>query len=805
MKMIILTFLLILSVSFFTGCVDEDPPIDEKEDVIYTVKFLDIDGNEFTEISVFEGDTVYAPDAPEVPGYKFIKWDGYFTSVRSDLTITPIYKKVYNVTFLDDQNETLKVEVVEEGCDATPPDFKKEGYEFIGWDKDYTNVHEDLVIQPLLIEIMKNDSSYVENMEFKIMTDYSQLISKISHVDNLKYTFNNVKHGGARGTNEIVYYDETLAFNTNIYGFEVAIDKFGIVVERATKVAIPSGGFVLSAHGTSATLLQNNVATGDIVIYANNQALVYRKTEISNIISLGIEVKRLIEEVKTSNNNYVPLDYEVIHPTLNDLIDVYNALVIEYNLSEYKLGKQLALDLDFMLIEPTSVGVRAMWHYPLRATGYPENNEEEVRRFLDKVKENGLNRIYLNTNFNGKAIYKSDYLATSLTGSNNYGTYSDYLECFIEEAHQRSIQVFAWTNTLIAGDGVNNPFYSSKGWILKGINGEDNHNGMYFLDISNDEVQEFLKNVFKELSSKYKLDGIEFDFIRYPSGNLSSNPTNIKDWGYTDSFISKFLGSDTYNIDSFKELIKNDSNTRSEWLDFKMNLLTDTVEMLSTTIREARPTPIWISAAVMPNINGAKSAYLQDWETWIKSDYVDILEPMIYTADNKYLVDTINNMKKVVGNYADIVAGIFPEGNGGSSSMNAKQIALIEKLGISGWSKFSGRTIFSSDLKSSMYYMSRDYLVVPLKGNFPDSEFNAYLNDLEDKITNYYRYRVEDLAFADFLNMIDGLQIVVDPDIKFAVSELGEIISKIENEVIRENLENEHLKISEYINSIQSQ
>ena len=75
---------------------------------------------------------------------------------------------------------------------------------------------------------------------------------------------------------------------------------------------------------------------------------------------------------------------------------------------------------------------------------------------------------------------------------------------------------------MICGDGAVLDSYRDRGWIQIGYHGEDNFNGMYFLDISNPEVQIFLENIFRELASNYELDGIEYDFIRYPSGNLNS-------------------------------------------------------------------------------------------------------------------------------------------------------------------------------------------------------------------------------------------------------------------------------------------
>ena len=106
----------------------------------------------------------------------------------------------------------------------------------------------------------------------------------------------------------------------------------------------------------------------------------------------------------------------------------------------------------------------------------------------------------------------------------------------------------------------------------------------------------------------------------------------------------------------------------------------------------------------MPSPSGAKSTYLQDYLTWIEKGYVDVLEPMIYTSDNQDLKQKMESLRNIVGNRAEIVAGIFPEGSGANSSYNAMQIAIIEELGLSGASKFSSRIIFSSKLKDALKY-----------------------------------------------------------------------------------------------------
>ncbi len=66
---------------------------------------------------------------------------------QGDIYVTPRYTDCFTVTFVDYNGNVLKSEEVLAGQDAAAPeDPVRSGYRFTGWDKEFTNVQEDLTV-----------------------------------------------------------------------------------------------------------------------------------------------------------------------------------------------------------------------------------------------------------------------------------------------------------------------------------------------------------------------------------------------------------------------------------------------------------------------------------------------------------------------------------------------------------------------------------------------------------------------------------------------------------------------------------
>ena len=126
----------------------EEEPIPVKT---YTVVFKN--GDEIIDTqTVEEGDSATEPTTPVKEGYIFKGWDKEFTNITENLEINAVFVKTYTVVFKNG-DEIIDTQTVEEGSSATEPAAPvKDGYIFKGWDKEFTNVTEDLEINAIFEE-----------------------------------------------------------------------------------------------------------------------------------------------------------------------------------------------------------------------------------------------------------------------------------------------------------------------------------------------------------------------------------------------------------------------------------------------------------------------------------------------------------------------------------------------------------------------------------------------------------------------------------------------------------------------------
>ncbi len=124
----------------------------------YTVTFKDWDGKVLSTQTVEAGKAATAPADPARTGYTFKGWDKDFTNITADTVVNATYTiNSYTVTFKDFDGTVLATRTVEYGSAATAPDDPyRSGYKFTGWDKDFSNITSDLTVTAKYEEIVVN-------------------------------------------------------------------------------------------------------------------------------------------------------------------------------------------------------------------------------------------------------------------------------------------------------------------------------------------------------------------------------------------------------------------------------------------------------------------------------------------------------------------------------------------------------------------------------------------------------------------------------------------------------------------------
>ena len=136
---------------------------------------------------------------------------------------------------------------------------------------------------------------------------YLQEISKPATAPASKCNGKIDGYNTTRGANQLIIYNKGANAATNQWGTEVAVDANGIAtcapVYGVGKMAIPTGGYVISGHGDASTWVGSNIKKGSKITISNNVitvgAVVSTTATTNSTIKVGSVVK-----VKTGAKTY---------------------------------------------------------------------------------------------------------------------------------------------------------------------------------------------------------------------------------------------------------------------------------------------------------------------------------------------------------------------------------------------------------------------------------------------------------------------------------------------------------------------
>jgi uncharacterized lipoprotein YddW (UPF0748 family) len=290
------------------------------------------------------------------------------------------------------------------------------------------------------------------------------------------------------------------------------------------------------------------------------------------------------------------------------------------------------------------------------------------------LKESGFNNVFVRLSSAGAAYYHSKVLPRAP------GTNRDYAQEYAEAGKKYGVRVHAWHVCFMMH---NAPSSAINDAIKKGEVMRDSKNRAlrptYNAPVRTPALAKnrlLEKQAMLELVTNYDLDGVQFDYIRYFSPNVDYSSAARVGFEKAIGVKMKKWPADVIT-----------GRYRSQYQEWKAELVTSLVEDVSQAVRSAKPSAK-ISAAVWHDPEVGLKDYCQDWPRWVRKGYLDFVVPMNYTTSDDNLYEWIAHQQGLIGNKVPLYAGLGSYMLRNADQFN-RQIDVCRRSGLQGYVMYS--------------------------------------------------------------------------------------------------------------------
>ena len=277
---------------------------------------------------------------------------------------------------------------------------------------------------------------------------------------------------------------------------------------------------------------------------------------------------------------------------------------------------------------------RAAWVATVANINWPSKSglstaqqQKEAIALLDYLKDHNFNAVIFQARPQADALYKSDLEPWSFFLSGEQGKapdpYYDPLEFWVNEAHNRGMELHVWLNPYRAHHstgGVIGPKSMVKlhPEYMVGLK-----NGMWWMDPSKQSTQDHSAAVVMDIVKRYDVDGIHFDDYFYP-------------------YASYNKGQDFPDAESYQAYIKTGGKlSKPDWRREEVNGF---VKRIYKEIKAEKPevkfgiSPFGIWRPGFPKSISGMDQYNElyaDAKLWLNKGWIDYFTPQLYWKINQ--------------------------------------------------------------------------------------------------------------------------------------------------------------------------
>ncbi|HEY9596044.1 MAG TPA: family 10 glycosylhydrolase, partial [Cyanophyceae cyanobacterium] len=291
--------------------------------------------------------------------------------------------------------------------------------------------------------------------------------------------------------------------------------------------------------------------------------------------------------------------------------------------------------IDRKLAQPE---IRAIWLD--RGTIVRAKSEQDLAKIFDQLATAGFNTVFFETVNASYPIYPSRVAPEQNPLVQGW----DPLAAAVKLAHERGMELHAWVWIFAAANQRHNALLNQPldyrgpvltahpDWGVLDRQGRlfDPNTKKAFFDPANPEVRRYLTALLEEIISRYDVDGIQLDYIRYPFQDPNVNQI----YGYGQAARQQF--KELTGVDPI-QVTPQDSDLWRQWTEFRIRQIDSFVATVSQRLHAKRPNLI-LSAAVFALPRPERLQRLQqNWEDWAIRGDIDLMVPMTYALDTRSL------------------------------------------------------------------------------------------------------------------------------------------------------------------------
>jgi uncharacterized lipoprotein YddW (UPF0748 family) len=240
---------------------------------------------------------------------------------------------------------------------------------------------------------------------------------------------------------------------------------------------------------------------------------------------------------------------------------------------------------------------------------------------IERLAANGFTAILPNMLWGGVAFYESDVLPVAPAVKER----GDQIALCLAACKKHGIKCYIWKVNYNMGWQTDKQFMASmKAQGRTQVNYDGSANDRWLCP-SHPENQTLEIESMLEVARKYDVDGLHFDYIRYP-GNEGC---------FCPGCRLRFENAIGRKVSNWPSDLRQDEDLSEKWMDFRRQQITSVVAAVAERAKAIRP-GIKISAAVFRNWPVDRNAVGQDWKLWCDRGYLDFVCPMDYTYNSSH-------------------------------------------------------------------------------------------------------------------------------------------------------------------------